>query len=180
MTEPDQFPVLSFIVPGEAVPKGRPRFFLRAGRVRVITPERTIAYEKRVAAAARAAAKALGGWTVGQRVPLAVDVVSDLSLCYGCGDWSRRLFAEPGGDILALARFRLADKRLAHVHSRALTEGQACHALLTALMHFRYGVQVVCPDHRLVAASVEVTRYLTDRIEALLSAAEEKTNDRPA
>lgn len=76
MTEPDQFPVLSFIVPGEAVPKGRPRFFLRAGRVRVITPEKTIAYEKRVAAAARAAAKALGGWTVGQRVPLAVDVVS--------------------------------------------------------------------------------------------------------
>ncbi len=106
--------------------------------------------------------------------------MEDLILCYGCGDWSLMLYAEPDGDILALARFRLADKRLAHVHARALTEGQACHALLTAMMHFRDGVQVACPDHRLVAASVEVTRYLTNRIEALLSAAEEKSNDRSA
>lgn len=106
--------------------------------------------------------------------------MEDLILSYGCGDWSLMLYAEYDGDIHALARFRLADKRLAHVHAHALTEGQACHALQGAIMHFRHGVQAACPDHRLVAASVEVTRYLTNRIQALLSAAEEKSNDRSA
>ena len=76
MTEANAYPVLSFVVPGEAVPKGRPRFFIRGGQVRVITPEKTVAYEKRVAAAARAAVNQLGGWAVGQRVPLALEVVS--------------------------------------------------------------------------------------------------------
>lgn len=76
MTEDDPYPVLSFVVAGEPVPKGRPRFFVRGGRVNVITPEKTIAYEKRVAAAAREAANAMGGWRVGQRVPLSMELVS--------------------------------------------------------------------------------------------------------
>lgn len=76
MTSDDVYPVLSFVVPGEPVPKGRPRFFVRGGQVRVITPQKTVDYEKRVAAAARAAVNELGGWAVGQRVPLALEVTS--------------------------------------------------------------------------------------------------------
>tara|TARA_S200002703_G_scaffold41633_1_gene36141 strand:+ start:1278 stop:1796 length:519 start_codon:yes stop_codon:yes gene_type:complete len=76
MTSEDLYPVLSFVVPGEPVPKGRPRFYARGGRVHVMTPEATVAYEKRVAAAARQAANDIGGWRVGQRVPLSLDVIS--------------------------------------------------------------------------------------------------------
>lgn len=43
----------SFTVPGPPVPKGRPRFFVRNGRVMVYTPKETEAYEKRVWAYAK-------------------------------------------------------------------------------------------------------------------------------
>lgn len=39
---------MKFEVPGEPVPKARPRFTLKAGRARVYTPGRTEAFEKRV------------------------------------------------------------------------------------------------------------------------------------
>ncbi len=76
MTDEPLYPELSFVVAGEAVPKGRPRFFRRKGQIRVITPEATLAYERKVARAARQAAQELGGWRVGQRVPLELEVLS--------------------------------------------------------------------------------------------------------
>jgi Holliday junction resolvase RusA-like endonuclease len=46
---------VEFRVEGEAVGKGRPRFAKRGGFVKVYTPAKTLAYEQRVAGAARVA-----------------------------------------------------------------------------------------------------------------------------
>lgn len=68
------YPSLSFVVLGQPCAKGRPRGARQGEGVRMYTPKRTRQYEARVAAAAREAAEAVGGWTVGARVPVRVEV----------------------------------------------------------------------------------------------------------
>lgn len=73
---------LVFVVPGKPVPKGRPRASVRAGRVHMRTPPRTVAYEDAVAWAARHAAfgKALDMVEgTGTARPLAVSIVAVLA-----------------------------------------------------------------------------------------------------
>jgi len=69
-----EYPTLSFCIPGEPVPKGRPRFARRGRGFRVYTDEKSREFEQAVAAAARRAADDLGGWQVGARVPLRLEV----------------------------------------------------------------------------------------------------------
>ena len=68
------YPTLSFCIPGEPIAKGRPRVARRGKGFRVYTDEKTREFEQAVAAAARRAADDQGGWTVGARVPLRLDV----------------------------------------------------------------------------------------------------------
>jgi Holliday junction resolvase RusA-like endonuclease len=68
------YPTLDVIVPGPCEPKGRPRVRRRGQHVRLYTPKVTEDYEERVAAYARLAAAELGGWVVGRRVPLRLEV----------------------------------------------------------------------------------------------------------
>lgn len=56
---------ISFAVPGEPVPKGRPRFASVNGKARVYTPKSTHEYELKVALCARAAALK-SGWLIGK------------------------------------------------------------------------------------------------------------------
>lgn len=60
-------PILRFTAPGKPVPKGRPRFVRvpRGQFVRAYTPERTLAFEERIAFYARKAAK---------KIPLPLDI----------------------------------------------------------------------------------------------------------
>lgn len=106
--------------------------------------------------------------------------MDNVILSYGCADWSVLVCNDSDGTISAVATLYLVEKRRTFVHASGPTEGQACHGLLTAMEHFRTGVRVACPEHRVVAASVEVSTFLVNRIEALLSAAEETNNDRLA
>ncbi len=69
-----EYPTLDLIVPGPCEPKGRPRVRRRGAHVRLYTPQATEAYEERIAAHARRAAAELGGWVVGRRVPLRLEV----------------------------------------------------------------------------------------------------------
>jgi Holliday junction resolvase RusA-like endonuclease len=62
--------VVSLYVPGEPVPKGRPRITTRGGKPRGITPEKTRAYEAAVAAVALAK----GHWILAG--PLRVEMVA--------------------------------------------------------------------------------------------------------
>jgi Holliday junction resolvase RusA-like endonuclease len=68
------YPSLTFTILGQPVAKGRPRGAQQGRGVRMYTPKRTRQYEARVAAAAREAAAEAGGWTVGARVPVRVEV----------------------------------------------------------------------------------------------------------
>lgn len=68
------YPTLSFCIPGEPIAKGRPRVARRGKGFRVYTDEKTREFEQAVAAAAKRAADDQGGWTVGARVPLRLDV----------------------------------------------------------------------------------------------------------
>lgn len=62
--------MVSLYIPGQPVPKGRPRITTRNGKPRGITPEKTRAYEATIAAVAMAA----GDWVmVG---PLRVEIVA--------------------------------------------------------------------------------------------------------
>jgi Holliday junction resolvase RusA-like endonuclease len=68
------YPTLDLVIPGPCEPKGRPRVARRGAHVRLYTPKATEDYEERVAAYARLAAAELGGWVVGRRVPLRLEV----------------------------------------------------------------------------------------------------------
>lgn len=70
---------VSFVVPGQPIPKGRPRASVRGGRVHMRTPPRTVAYEDAVAWAARAVCRAPLDMVDGAPVPLAVCVVAVLA-----------------------------------------------------------------------------------------------------
>lgn len=63
---------IEFTVPGQPVPKARPRLG-RGGRV--FTPKRTHDYEYRVRAAARLAVNAAEGWPVDEATRYGIDVV---------------------------------------------------------------------------------------------------------
>ena len=64
---------LDFTVPGRAVPKGRPRVF-RSGHTK--TPDRTVAYERKVSAAARVDALADGPLKpIPKSVAVAVEII---------------------------------------------------------------------------------------------------------
>ena len=56
---------IEFVVPGEPVPKGRPRFASVGGKTRAYTPAKTVSYERTGALIARAAASA-ACWTIGK------------------------------------------------------------------------------------------------------------------
>ena len=68
-------PELTFAIPGEPVAKGRPRFVRRGPGVRAVTPKKTRDYEQLVESCARRAAVEAGGWRVGARVPLELEVL---------------------------------------------------------------------------------------------------------
>lgn len=68
------FPELAFAIPGPCEPKGRPRISRRGKGFRVHTPTKTLEYERKVASYARLAARDVGGWKVGARVPLRLEV----------------------------------------------------------------------------------------------------------
>ena len=69
-----------FTIPGQPIPKSRPRATTRGGRVRMVTPARTVAYEDAVGWAARDACR---GWLLdivdGAAVPLSVSIVAVLA-----------------------------------------------------------------------------------------------------
>lgn len=68
------YPELAFAIPGPCEPKGRPRISRRGKGFRVHTPTKTLEYERKVAGYARLAARDVGGWKVGARVPLRLKV----------------------------------------------------------------------------------------------------------
>lgn len=51
-----------FTIPGPPVPKGRPRAFVRGGRVATYTPPETVAYENKVRLCAQLAINGRKGW----------------------------------------------------------------------------------------------------------------------
>lgn len=62
--------MLTFVIPGPCIPKGRPR----VGPARTVTPKRTKRYEKTVAAYALQARCRRIGWPLGARYAVTVNV----------------------------------------------------------------------------------------------------------
>jgi Holliday junction resolvase RusA-like endonuclease len=75
---------LAFVVLGEPVPKGRPRFSRRGGFVRAITPDKTREYEADVALHAAMHA-------IGQRWPRAFDGLCEVRLTIVCSRPGNRM-----------------------------------------------------------------------------------------
>ena len=79
--------MISFIVPGPPVGKGRPRFAKRGNFVQTYTPEKTASYENLVKVLAMQAMKGT------QPLPYPVRVVIDIAICPPAS-WSKKKRAQ--------------------------------------------------------------------------------------